>query len=114
MNDQKSLRPGHRGGDGPRNLEQLGGRLEISNTAFPASAQPRRRARSIICLPPGGQGRCALSPISPQVHRHRRISRHTIAAWLSGAERQRLALPADSPRRRPSLPQLKFMREVAQ
>ncbi len=39
----------------------------------------------------------------------KRVSRFRVMAWLSGAERERRNLPTDSPRRRPSLPQLRSL-----
>jgi hypothetical protein len=45
--------------------------------------------------------------------RRTRISANTLHALMSAATRQLLNEPADSPRRRPSLPVLKFMREEA-
>jgi hypothetical protein len=50
---------------------------------------------------------------TPKAARRRRISKNALQGLLSGAERQRLALPADSPRVRPTLPSLKFMRREA-
>jgi len=51
-------------------------------------------------------------PAKPQ--RRRRISRHALQGLLSGAGRQRGALPADSPRVKASLPILKFLQEGAE
>ena len=49
--------------------------------------------------------------ISPR--RKRFVGRDILCNLASAAERQRLALPADSPRRTPTLPTLKFMRDEA-
>jgi hypothetical protein len=45
----------------------------------------------------------------PKPRSRRRLSTDVIGALASAAERQRSALPADSPRRRPTLPTLRFM-----
>ena len=45
----------------------------------------------------------------PKPKRRRRLSRHALQGLLSGAARQRDSLPQDSPRAKPTLPQLKFM-----
>jgi hypothetical protein len=47
------------------------------------------------------------NPNTKQARRH--VSRDVWAALASAAARQRDALPADSPRRRPSLPRLRFL-----
>jgi hypothetical protein len=44
--------------------------------------------------------------------RRRRISKETLSALLSGAERQRLALNPDDPRVRPTMPALRFLLEL--
>ncbi len=45
--------------------------------------------------------------------RRKRITPHTLHALMSAATRQLLKEPENSPRRGPSLPVLKFMREEA-
>jgi hypothetical protein len=49
-------------------------------------------------------------PAKPQ----RRITRFAFQAILSAAARQRENLPPDSPRVRPTLPALRFLREAAE
>jgi hypothetical protein len=109
LDDEKCTGLAYRGDGGePRTFEQLGGRLNCSNIAFPVLAQSRRRAtRSIVGPLPSGQERRAPSPTAS--FRRRRPSRDQWAAWLSGAERQHQALRADSPRRRPTLARVAFV-----
>jgi hypothetical protein len=59
---------------------------------------------------PGSQAPDA-RPSQPK--RRRRISQLALHGLISGAARQREALPVDHPRRRPSLPSLKFLQKGA-
>jgi hypothetical protein len=50
----------------------------------------------------------------PAKPRRRRLTQQSLQGLISAVAREQAYLPDDSPRRRPSLPQLKFMREAAE